>query len=134
PIVASTELLAGSQLKHIFIQYIPINRFTFFERYRVEIAQMELSEEVFEFYHTIRKQIDNASRVFHPPFFDLKGNVLVQSGQRKIMGTFAASTVARRFIYIPRSAVPHPLATELAPVDCRAVAPNASTSKPYYWF
>jgi Domain of unknown function (DUF4249) len=133
PIVSAPNVLGGSQLNRVFIQYIPINSRTFFERYRVEVSQMELSEEVFEFYQAIRNQADNASNIFQPPFFELEGNLTVQSGSLQVTGTFAASAVARRHIYIPRSAVPYKLSSELEPADCRAIEKNATNTMPPYW-
>lgn len=133
PIVSTPNVLGGEQLDRVFMQYIPINSFTFYERYRVEISQMELSEEVFDFYRGIRKQSDNAGSIFQPPFFELRGNLTVQSGPRKVIGTFGASAVAKRHIYILRGDVPYQLSFTLEPADCRAIAPHATLTIPPYW-
>jgi len=133
PIVSNPKVLGGLRLDRVFIQYIPINRFTFYEQYRVEITQLELSEEVFEFYQAIRKQTDNGNSIFQPPFFELKGNITVQSGQMGVLGTFAASAITKRHIFIPRSAVPYQLTRSVEPADCRAIAENATLNKPAYW-
>lgn len=133
PIIATPSILGGSQLTHVFMQYIPINSQTFYERYRVEITQMELSKDVFEFYEAIKRQNENASSIFQPPFSEIEGNISVVNGQEKVMGTFAASTIVKRHIYIPRSAVPYSLASQLLPADCRAVAENATLTMPSYW-
>lgn len=133
PILSQPNVTAGAQLSRVFTQYIPINKFTFFERYRVEVTQVELSEEVFDFYQAIQKQAQNSSSIFQPPFFELKGNVAVQSGSRQVVGTFAASTVSKRHIYIPRSAVPYELPGGLTPADCRGIAPHSTTEIPPFW-
>lgn len=133
PIVSSPKVSKGSKLDRVFIQQIPINRFTFFERYRIEIWQMELSEEVHEYYQTIRKQIDNTNSLFQPPFFDFKGNVTAQNGPIEVIGTFAAAAVSKREIFIYRSAVPYQLPNDLYVADCRAVADNSTLTRPAYW-
>ncbi len=133
PIVSNPVITGGEQLNHVSIQYIPINSNTFFEKYRVQISQMELSEEVFEFYKAIRRQADNASSIFQPPFFELKGNLSVQSGNIPVIGTFAASAIVKKHIYIPRSAVPFALPTQLQAADCRVIAPHSTNVQPPFW-
>lgn len=133
PIISTPSILGGSQLDYVFMQFIPINDQTFFDQYRVEIRQMELSKDVFEFYEAIKNQEVNGNSVFQPPFFKIDGNMSVDSGPEKIIGSFAASTVAKRHIYIPRNAVPYKLSNEILPGDCRGVAANATLTMPSYW-
>lgn len=133
PIVSNANAVGGSKLDRVFIQYIPINGFTFFDRYRVEITQMELSEDVFNFYLAIRQQVDNANSVFQPAFSEIKGNVVAQNGPRRVLGTFAASAVVKSHIYISRTAVPYRVTSELELGDCRAIAAHATLTMPPYW-
>jgi hypothetical protein len=133
PILSQPKIISGSQLHRVFMQYIPINKHTFFEKYRVEITQVELSEEVFDFYQAIQKQLENASSIFQPPFFELKGNLTVVSGPMPVVGTFAASARTRRHIFIPRTAVPFELSAELTIGDCRGIAPHSTTEIPPFW-
>ena len=82
----------------ILIAYIKANKFTFNVKYRVEVEQMEVSQPVFEFLEGIRDQVDNASSIFQPPFFELKGNIQVTGGNGKVVGIFSAAAVARKSI------------------------------------
>jgi len=133
PILATPEVSAGNRLDHVFVQYIPINSSTFHEKYRVQIFQTELSEEVFEFFKAISGQEKNSNSLFQPPFFEINGNVTEITGGKRVMGTFSASTVASRYIYISREAVPYELSSTLQPGDCRAIAPYGTLRPPWYW-
>jgi len=133
PILSTPKVSAGNKLDRVFVQYIPITPVTFHQKYRVEIFQSELSEEVFDFFKAIQGQEQNSTSIFQPHFFKIKGNVSETTGSNRVLGTFSASTIARRHIYIPRIAVPYPLPVALEPGDCRAFGPFASFNQPWYW-
>lgn len=133
PILASPKVSETNKLDRVFVQYIPITPITFHQKYRVEILQTELSEEVFDFYKAIQGQEENATSIFQPHFFKIKGNIAETTGGNRILGTFSASTIARKYIYIPRIAVPYQLTPQLEPGDCRVFGPFASFNQPWYW-
>ena len=101
-------------------------------KYRVEVEQMEVSQPVFEFLEGIRDQVDNASSIFQPPFFELKGNIQVTGGNGKVVGIFSAAAVARKSIYILRRDVPHDLPESILG-NCRTLVPNSSNQPPPFW-
>jgi len=133
PILATPQISSGNRLNHVFMQYIPINETTFHSKYRVEISQTELSEEVFEFFKAIKGQEENSTSIFQPQFFEIKGNVTETSGGNRVLGTFSATTIVRKHIYIPRTAVPYALSANLQIGDCRSFAPFGSLRQPYFW-
>jgi hypothetical protein len=133
PLVSNPTTLGANQFNHVFIHYLPINGLTFNEKYRVEITQMELSQDVFDFYAAVSKQIDNASSLFQPPFFELKGNVNAVVGDDKVVGIFYAAALSKKHIYILRSDIPGSFITYEIAGDCRAVAENSTTVRPPFW-
>lgn len=133
PIVSTAKFQGTDQLDRMFIHFIPINNYTFNEKYRVEIAQMEVSQVVYDFYSGIKGQMENASSLFQPPFFELKGNVQAVNNQKPVVGIFSAAAVTKRHIYILRSAIPYDLVYSEIIGDCRAVAPYSSTTMPVFW-
>lgn len=133
PILYDTRTQGSMTIYRKFIQYIPINNLTFNQKFRVEVVQMDVSKTVYDFYFAVKRQIEGASNLFQPPFFELPGNVETKSGTTKVVGIFSAAAQERKAIYILRSDLPYPLATEVIPGDCRAVAQHSTTTVPPFW-
>lgn len=133
PIVSDTRTVGSVNINRTFVHYIPINNYTFNDRYRVEIVQMEISQPVYDFYFDLKRQISNAASLFQPPFFELNGNVKALDGPVKIIGVFSAAAQTSKYIYIPKSAVPFELISESIPGDCRAVVDHSTTTVPPFW-
>lgn len=133
PKLVDPDFVGGTSITRIPVHYIPINNYTFNERYRVEVTQMELSQDVYEFYEAIRKQMENASSLFQPPFFELRGNVEAINQAPRVVGIFSAVALTRGYIYINRSDVPYDMVSEPIAADCRAVAPNSTNQMPPFW-
>jgi hypothetical protein len=133
PILANSNYAGADQLAKVLIKYLPINNYTFNEKYRVEVRQLELSQEVFDFYSAIKGQTQNASSLFQPPFFELKGNVHFVSSSDRVVGVFSAAAVDSRHIYIYRGDVPYEMFYNEIQGDCRAVVPNSVITEPAFW-
>lgn len=133
PIVSDTRTAGPTSINRTFIRFIPINNYTFNDRYRVEVTQMEVSQPVYDFYFDLKRQISNAGSLFQPPFFELNGNVKAMSGGGKVIGVFSAAALTKRSIYINKSAVPFELVSEAIVGDCRSVVDNSSTTVPPFW-
>lgn len=132
PVVTDLRVIGERSIGRTFVQYIPINGFTLSDRYRVDVQQMELSQPVYDFYFALARQINNASSLFQPPFFELTGNVS-SAGPDKIQGVFSAAAITTKHIYIYRSAIPHTIFSQPVAADCRAAVPHATVSKPPYF-
>ncbi len=133
PIVSDTRTAGPTSINRTFIRFIPINNYTFNDRYRVEVTQMEVSQSVYDFYFDLKRQISNAGSLFQPPFFELNGNVKALSGGGKVIGVFSAAALTKRYIYINKSAVPFELVSEAIVGDCRSVVENSTTTVPPFW-
>ncbi len=132
PILSNSRFEGTTDFQRTFIQYIPVNAFTFNDRYRVDVEQMEISQPVYDFYFGIRRQIQNASSLFQPPFFEVSGNLTTIDGP-KVIGVFSAAAVTRRHFYIKKSEVPVVLNSQPIAADCRVAVPHATTTVPPYW-
>jgi hypothetical protein len=133
PLMNNPTFLGTEQIKRVFIQYVPINNYTFNEKYRIEVAQMELSQVTFDFFDGIRGQTANGSSLFQPPFFELKGNVKAINSNVRVVGVFWAAEVFTKAIFLTRSDVPHAVSIEPVPGDCRAVVSNSTLTVPPFW-
>jgi len=132
PIVTDTRVVGELNVNRTLISYVPINGLTFNDHYRVDVQQMEVSQSVYDFYFAVERQINNASNLFQPPFFELKGNVS-SGGPVKIQGVFSAAAISTKHIYIYRTDVPFLLYSQPLAADCRAVVPHATIIAPPYW-
>ncbi len=133
PLVTYPSFIGGTSVNRVFVKYIPINGFTFSEKYRVEVIQMELSKPVFDFYSGIRKQMENATSLFQPPFFELDGNVKVLTGETRIIGVFSAAAEVTRAKYIHRLDLPFSVIPTVLAGDCRAIIDHSTNIEPPFW-
>lgn len=132
PVVTDLRVIGDTDIGRTFVQYVPINGYTFNDRYRVDVEQMEVSQPVYDFYFALAKQINNASNIFQPPFFELKGNVS-SVGPVKIQGVFSAAAVTTKHIYIFKSDIPYRVYSDRVAADCRAIYAGATITKPPYF-
>lgn len=133
PILLNPKFVGGTDINRFFVHYIPINNYTFNSKYRVEITQMELSQDVYDFYFAVQKQLENAASLFQPPFFELPGNINPITDAPRVVGIFSAAAVTRKEIYIYRSDIPYELFSQVIAGDCRSVVPNSTNQQPPYW-
>ena len=133
PILANSTFLGSNVVTRVLVGYIPINQLTFNQRYRVEIVQMEVSQEVFDFFTAVKGQVDHAASLFQPPFFKLKGNVKAVNNEEPVLGIFSAAATSQRVIYMDKLDIPHPFTIGEIAADCRAVAPRSTIFQPSFW-
>ena len=133
PIMNNPTFVGTEQIKRAFVQYIPINNYTFNEKYRLEVDQMELSQVVFDFYEGIRGQTANGSSLFQPPFFELKGNITAVNSTVRVVGIFSAAEISSKAMFLTRSDLPHAVSITAVPGDCRVVVSNSSLTVPPFW-
>jgi len=133
PILSDTRTVGSTVINRTFIHAIPISNYTFYERYRMEVIQMEVSQPVYDFYFAIKRQTESGSSIFQPPFLELPGNVNVVLGSTKIIGIFSAAAQTKKHINIYRSDVPYALTAEEIAGDCRSAALRSTTTVPPFW-
>jgi hypothetical protein len=127
------QLISGNQFRNIKIGEVPINNITFSEGFMVEVEQMSLTKESFEFFHQIQTQKESASSLFQPPSGEIKGNVSPVNSSEPVIGLFWATSVNARHLFIPRSAVPYNLTPMDLVTDACTDYDNSFTEKPPLW-
>lgn len=133
PHLSDNEAVSDGQFRNMKISEVPINRSTFFEKYRVEIEQMTISKNAFDFFKTIRTQKDGVSNLFQPPPGQLRGNIDAVNANYKIVGVFWAASINRNAIYITENDLPYRLPEDIKPYPCTDLFANSTTIKPDYW-
>lgn len=134
PQLSDMQLVSGSEFKNVKVGEVPITNATFYEKYMVEVEQMSLSRNAFEFFKLIRQQKERASSLFQPPSGEIKGNIKAANSNDAVIGLFYATTIRKRTEFISAGNIPYPV----TPIDyitlpCYDFYPNASATKPTNW-
>ena len=134
PQLSDTQLIQGNQFKNIKVGEVPITNATFHEKYMVEVEQMSLSENAFNFFKLIRDQKENASSIFQPPSSEIRSNFSSDNSDERVAGFFWAAAITKKVIFIYPEAVPYTVISIYSSTyPCYDVYENASTQKPIQW-
>lgn len=134
PQLSDTQLIEGSQFKNVKIGEVPITNATFHDKYLVEVEQMSLTRNSFQFFKIIRDQKESASSLFQPALGEVRGNIKPKNNSDLVIGLFWATSIKKKSLFIYPGDVPYPL----PPIDyltlpCYDFYPNASAIKPPEW-
>jgi len=133
PTVSDGQLISNNRYSNVKVAEVPVNSATFSDKYMVQVEQMSLTKNAFEFFRLIRAQKNGASSLFQPPFGEIKGNVNPVNSTDPVVGLFWATSIKGKLIFTYRSDVPD----QLTPMDintgsCTSFL-NSSTAKPDLW-
>jgi hypothetical protein len=134
PVLSDGVLQSNGRVSSVKITEVPITTATFYEKYRVAIEQMSLSEEAFNFFKIIRNQKLAYQDLFQASPGELRGNIKASNKNDQVVGLFYATSIHRKQIFIDRSAVPYNLPPSDFVTDaCYNYYPNSTTTKPAEW-
>ncbi len=135
PIVSDNQFVQGGKFNKVEMGFVPMNEFTFYDKYKVEIEQLSLSKAAFDFWRVIKSQKEGATSLFQPAFGQVKTNIFPTNGGPEVLGIFYAAAKARKTIFINRAAVPVPIPDPAVSINeaCDQVFSLASTVKPFDW-
>lgn len=134
PQLSDMQLISGSQFRNVKVGEVPINSTTFHEKYMVEVDQMSLSRQAFEFFKLMRAQKEGSSSLFQPPSGEIRGNIRAVNNTDPVIGLFYATALQRKSIFIQKTDVPYLLTPiEFITYPCYDYFENASTTKPAGW-
>lgn len=135
PFVSGTKKQITSRLGTFELVDIPVEKFVFGDKFRLEVKQMSLSKTAYEFWDAIQKQIEGASSLFQPPGSTPPGNIISLDKEIVVDGIFYAASVETKVKYITSFDVrkyinlPPP---DSVKEDCR-IFPASINKKPSYW-
>ena len=133
PRLSDSDLVEGGAFRNLKVGEVPITRATFFEKYLVQIEQMTISKNAFNFFNIIRAQKEGAASLFQPTPGVLKGNIKPVKSDYEIIGLFWASSSYKKSIFIHESDVPYLLPVDDIPYPCTQAYANSTTVKPQNW-
>jgi hypothetical protein len=134
PQLSDTELVSDNKFNNVKIGEVPINNATFHDKYLVEVEQMSLSRNSFEFFKLIRDQKTNASNLFQPTSGRIAGNINSLNNTDAVIGFFWATSIKQANLFIYPDDVPYPLPPiDFLTLPCYDSYPNSSSVKPANW-
>jgi hypothetical protein len=125
---------SASQVK-VPIEFVPASRRIFNQKVYLQIEQMSLSENVYNFWAGIGKQQKTGSDLFQTPPPRTTGNIRALSPNAvPALGIFAASSVKGTTMVIKHEEVPY----YLPPIDtikdsCLSIYKVSTAQKPLFW-
>ena len=136
--VFNDVLLGGDQINKKPVAFVRIKNINgtrhFHGKYHVEVKQLSLTKEAYNYWSTIKEQISSTGSIFEPPPVAIIGNIENCENPEDIaFGYFGASAISTKSIFIPASAAPYPPGDTLVwPDDCRMMG-NSTAIKPSFW-
>ncbi|MCW5910977.1 MAG: DUF4249 domain-containing protein [Cyclobacteriaceae bacterium] len=134
PQLSDTQLISGNEFKNVKVGEVPVNNTTFYHKFKVEVEQMSLTRNVYDFFKLVREQKENASSIFQPPSGEIRGNIRAINTNEPVVGLFWATSVRKRVIYL----FPEDVPLNLTPIDfntlpCNEFHKNSTTKRPEGW-
>lgn len=147
PRVTDTRLSSNGKFLRVEMGTVPVNYYTFWEKYRVEVQQMSLSREAFDYWHAIQSQQEGIGSLFQPVGGKIPTNIFEVNNKVRAFGIFYASAIHRKQIYldkntyrIPEIVIPQDdcegvLRAGPVGLDCRIAFPGqkSTTKRPDDW-
>ena len=141
PRVSNTQTSSNGKFIKVEMGTIPVNFYTFYEKYRVEIVQMSLSRAAFDYWKAIQAQKEGVGSLFQPTTGKIPTNLSVKNGKRSVQGIFYAAAVTKKQIYLDQNTnrIPEIIVPEddcpkgylrMGPIgmDCRIAFPGSAST------
>lgn len=133
----------ASRVVGLQVGFVPVNYYTFQNKYRVTVTQLSLSKKAFEYWKTIKDQKDGATSLFQPAFGKTTSNNFKPTAEGKVVGIFYAAAANRKRIFINKGTnnadqlaeVPRDCAGRDGPAgeNCLLFFPGSTNQKPPDW-
>ena len=119
----------------IKVAQISIDKVRFYKRYHIEVEQLSLSDETYNFWQLVGAQQKAVGSLFQPNTVKVYGNIAsVTDPAEEVLGVFDVSGSAKKSLFIERDMLPYTLEPiDSIPRDCRASYPYASNVRPPFW-
>ena len=103
PRVNNGEVSREGKFNKVYMGHVPVNYYTFFEKYRVEIIQMSLSRAAFDYWRSVKSQKEAVGSLFQPITGKIPSNLLEKTGSLAVQGIFSASAITKKQIYLDKN-------------------------------
>ena len=133
PVLADERFVSGDLFQSVEVGFVPVNRRTFYNKVRVEVQQMSLTEFTFNYWQLVRAQKLGVTDIFQPPAGKIEGNIRSNDPNEEALGLFWTAGVHTRSLFIEKRDVPvvvRAIDTVKAPCQFQT---NSTNQKPEFW-
>ena len=133
-VVSDNEVADENTFNKVQIGLLPITSLNFYEKYHIEVEQLSLSEDVYEFWRLVEMQQTSGGNIFQPNAIKIRGNIKCENDpDREVLGAFSVSAVVKTSMFVYPEQIPVAIPTlKVLPSDCRNFE-NATTTEPDFW-
>ena len=121
PVVKSARTQDNGRFNRLEVGYVPVNFYTFYEKYQVKVSQMSLTRNAYDFWQNISQQRQAINSLFQPVTGKVQTNFTENGNPTTVQGIFQASAIKTRIIYLDKDTRKVNITP---PVDC-AIPPRA---------
>ena len=135
PKVSDNQFVSDGKFSRIEVGFVPVTEWTFYSKYLVEVQQLSLSREAFDYWRLVQAQSEGASSLFQPPFGQPRTNIQPTNGGKPVQGIFYASSIAEKRLFITRDDVPVsiPVPSVNIPEACNIAFDFSTSNQPAEW-
>ncbi len=105
PKVSKGQFVSDGVFRKVEVGYVPITDRSFQVKYMIEVEQMSLSRDAYNFWKTVQDQREGVGSLFQPPLGIPRTNIFGTRGEDNVQGIFYASSVARKIVFLTREDV-----------------------------
>ncbi len=130
--ISSDRYYNGNTFKNKVL-FIEDDGVRFYEKYIIEIEQLSISKEAYEFFELLNNQLSIKGNIFDPPPATIRGNIIgITNPDEAVVGYFTASDVTQTEYHIYGDELPRVVPLPIIPDDCREVR-NGVVTLPENW-
>jgi hypothetical protein len=134
-VVSEKNFIHNGVFNKTNIGKILVTSMRFYDKLYIEVEQLSLTEEAFQFWKLVEAQQKATGSLFQPNAVKIRGNIYnIVDPDEQVLGVFEVSAVKRKSIFIDRTAIPYVLdPIDTIGYDCRKAFVNSTTEKPLFW-
>ncbi len=128
------EQSIGNKYQKILLGYIPAIGEIFSDKYHLDVEQLSLTVNAYNFWKLAKNQKDGTGSLFQPASAKIRGNIRsLTNSNEESLGLFTVSSIVNKSIFIRKEDIPDPISYNYSTLDCRTLRANATTIKPPFW-
>ena len=142
PVLSDDLFNASGNYRGVSIYRVPLNEWIFMFKIHVQVSQLTLTKNAFDFFKRIQDQKLAIGSLFQPITGKIPNTFIQVAGTpAPIVGIFYAAGVSTKIKYITPAEVPYPVPVPkvnfsepgIGAISCLELFPNATNIKPDFW-
>ena len=135
PYISHNRVFDDMEFRDVDLGLIPATSMPFYDKYYLNVEQLSLSDEEYEFWNLVDMQKSAQGNIFQPNSVRVRSNVKsLTDPEEEVLGLFGVSGITRKEMYIPKEVVPYKLHDiDTITHDCSDSFQNVYKVKPAFW-